>query len=285
MQEIPLPPGQKLYFASDFHLGWPDLRISHERERRLIRWLDQLAPDAAHLFLVGDVFDFWFEYRRVVPRGFVRFMGKIAELSDAGLPISLFGGNHDMWLTDYLRQELGISVYHHPIQFRAGQHTFFVGHGDGLGPKDRRYKLIKRVFTNPFLRKVFAAMHPHWGVGLAHFWSQSRKEDFAQAIRQGLPNPKQPKRITPGRENLLLYIRDLEASGQTHSDFYIFGHRHLAIDYMATPDSRYINLGEWLQLNTYAVYDGSDIALHGFENPNAMIFRKENMTYEDSLDH
>ena len=264
--KIDLPPGKKIYFASDFHLGWPDLESSHAREKKVLRWLDMVRHDAAHIFLVGDVFDFWYEYKHVVPKGFVRLLGKIAELSDAGIPISIFGGNHDMWMKEYMTEEMGVQVFLNPIEVKTQNHTILLGHGDGLGPGDALYKKVKFFFKNPFCRMLFSAVHPWWGVGLAHYWSQTRKN---HAYSDEMMKLRSSEKVQPQHEHLFTYCKEMEK--KQHYDFYIFGHRHKALDFAISRDSRYVNLGDWLFSCTYGVYDGADVQLTDYESPEANI--------------
>ncbi len=254
-----LPPGQKIYFASDFHLGAPSREVSRVREQRLLHFLDTIRTDAHALLLVGDVFDFWFEYRHVVPKGFVRFLGKLAELVDGGLPVYIFTGNHDMWMADYFPQELGIPVYRTPQRLVIGGKALLVGHGDGLGPGDRQYKLLKRVFAHPAARRLFAALHPGIGMRIAHGWSRRSRKFSADTDAQFLGED----------EWLLQYCRQVEA--QQHHDYYIFGHRHLPLDLEVTPASRYINLGEWITHCTYAEFDGQCVRLRQFANEKVVV--------------
>ena len=253
--------GKKIYFASDFHLGIDARLSSKERELSILRWLDTIRADAAELFLVGDLFDFWFEYRHVVPRGYVRFLGKLAELRDGGVPVHVFTGNHDMWMFDYFPSELGIPVYRAPVVRAFGGKTFFIGHGDGLGPNDYGYKFIKRVFRNPLSQWAFARLHPNFGTGLAQFFSGK-----SRAV-----NPSTQHFLGPDKEWLVAYCnRKLDAVA---ADYFLFGHRHLPIDYtLKNGRSRYINLGEWMNYQSYAVFDGEQLALRFFENPEGRIF-------------
>lgn len=245
---------KKIYFASDFHLGAQGSLSSADREKQIVRWLDHIKEDAAALYLVGDVFDFWFEYKTVVPRGYVRILGKLAELRDSGLPIYFFIGNHDMWMFSYFEEELGIPVYRQPIVEKLHGKTFFIGHGDGLGPGDHSYKLLKKVFANPLCQFLFGRLHPNFGIGLARFWS-GRSRDA---------NPGETKFLGPEKEWLIAYAhRKMES---IDVDFFIFGHRHLPIDYtLKDQKTRYINLGEWMNYNTYAVFDGETLELKAFE--------------------
>ena len=244
----------KVYFASDFHLGTSDDEAARERERTVVRWLDHIAQDAQVLFLLGDTFDFWFEYRYVVPRGFVRFLGKLAELVDRGIQVYLFTGNHDMWLFDYFPQELGIPVFRNPLSFSINEQQFHVGHGDGLGPGDYQYKLFKRFFASRTCQQMFAAVHPRWGVGLARRWSaRSRRKNLLR------DEPFQTK------EEEWIYQYCLSLEQQQHHDYYIFGHRHLVLNIPVGSNSRYINTGAWFEQGHFAYYDGESLALVPFE--------------------
>ena len=253
---------RKTYFASDFHLGVDARLSSRDRERQIVRWLEQIRHDAAAIYLVGDLFDFWFEYNTVVPKGFVRLLGKLAELRDAGISIYVFIGNHDMWMFDYFEKELNIPVYRAPIVHTIEGKTFMIGHGDGLGPGDRSYKFIKKVFSNPLCQWLFARLHPNFGIRLARFWSgKSRKA-----------NTEEDQFLGAKREWLIQYAESQLAREEI--DYFIFGHRHLPIDYMLSNNkSRYINLGEWMHYNSYAVFDGKDVQLQFFENERAGYFQ------------
>ncbi|HEY8511139.1 MAG TPA: UDP-2,3-diacylglucosamine diphosphatase [Cyclobacteriaceae bacterium] len=248
-----LPEGKKIYFASDFHLGTPNAASSLERERRITAWMDSIRHDAYALYLLGDIFDFWFEYRHAIPKGFIRLQGKLAELRDQGLPIAFFTGNHDMWMFDYFPKELGIPIYREPQVMQVGNHRLLIGHGDGLGPGDRTYKIIKRFFNSRICQWLFARIHPNLGISIAHAWSRKSR----------IANMKREERFA-GEENefLLVYCRELEQ--RVHHDFYIFGHRHLPLDLPVSPQSRYINLGEWVNYSPYAEYDGTDVKLKSF---------------------
>lgn len=249
-----LGSGKKIYFASDLHLGVPSYAASLERERHFVKWLDLIKSDAAELFLVGDVFDFWFEYRKAVPRGFVRLLGKLAEISDAGIPIHLFTGNHDMWIFDYLPKEIGLSLYREPIEREWNGKKFYIGHGDGLGPGDHGYKFIKKVFKNPFLQWSFARLHPNFGIGLADYFSRSSraKSGAKDAVFLG-----------EDQEWLAIYCKELLQTA--YRDFFVFGHRHLPLDLKLNESgSRYINLGDWIQYYTYASFDGEALRLMEF---------------------
>jgi len=247
---------KKTYFASDFHLGANGLLTSRERERKIVRWLDQIAPDAGALYLVGDLFEFWFEYQTVIPKGYSRFLGKLAELRDGGLPIHIFTGNHDLWMFGYFEEEFGIPVYRRPIEVELSGKRFFIGHGDGLGPNDRGYKLMKKVFTNRFNQWLFRWFHPDFGMRLAGFSSQASRDAMPEEERSWLGEE---------REWLVQYCHRKIDRG-VEPDYFIFGHRHLPIEWqLKNGRSRYINLGDWMSFCSYAVFDGSDLKLHFFE--------------------
>lgn len=260
-EEIHLPEGKKVYFASDFHLGIDGRLPAKDREKQIVRWLDKTKEDAAAIFLVGDLFEFWFEYKKAVPRGYIRFLGKLAELRDAGIPIYVFIGNHDMWLFDYFPEELGIPIIRKPIHVKINDTQFMIGHGDGLGPGDFGYKRLKKVFANPFCQWLFARLHPNLGIGVAWFWS--KKSRAAQREEQ--------QYLGPEKEWLIQYCeRKLSI---TPADIFVFGHRHLPIDHrLSNGKSRYLNLGEWMNFNSYAVFDGQGIKLHFFENEAGKVF-------------
>lgn len=254
MIEISNLNGKKIFFASDFHLGVPDHASSIEREKRIVSWLNQIKNEAHSIYLLGDIFDFWFEYKHAIPKGFIRLQGKLAELRDAGIPIYLFTGNHDMWMFDYFPKELDIPVYRNPIVLKHNSQRLMIGHGDGLGPGDKTYKLLKKVFNNSACQWLFARIHPNLGISLARRWSK----------RSRISNVKREEKFK-GEENefLLAYCKEMEQ--KTHHDFYIFGHRHLPLDLTVGVDSRYINLGEWVHFNTYAEYDGQQVELKTFK--------------------
>ena len=237
----------KIYFASDFHLGLAVNTVAAERERegKIIQWLNEIAPDAAAVFLVGDIFDFWFEYKHVAPKGFIRFLGKIAELVDRGIPIYFFTGNHDLWMFDYLEKEIGVKIFRNPIEVQINNHRFLIGHGDGLGPGDSLFKLLKRFFTNRMAQWAFRWIHPDVGIALAKKWSGSSR----------LGKSEEDERFLGENEYLTQYCKETEA--KIHHDFYIFGHRHLPLIIAINETSTYFNLGEWFRAYSYGVYDGS----------------------------
>jgi len=239
--------GKKLYFASDFHLGAPNEEDSKERERKIVRWLDKIKDDAHTIYLLGDIFDFWFEYKHAIPKGFIRLQGKLAELRDSGIPIVFFTGNHDMWMFDYFPKELGIPLYRNPQVLNVENSKLLIGHGDGLGPGDRSYKFLKKIFESKICQWLFARFHPNFGIGLANYWSKSSR----------ISNTKKGEDDFKGdKEYLWQYCKDIEA--KQHYDYYVFGHRHLPLDLEVGKNSKYYNLGEWVNYYTYGVYDSAD---------------------------
>jgi UDP-2,3-diacylglucosamine hydrolase len=257
-RSIILKPGKRIYFSSDYHLGVPGPGSSREREKRIVSWLEAIQHDAQTIFLVGDLFDFWFEYKTVVPKGFVRFLGKLAELSDRGIELIIFTGNHDMWMSGYLTEEIGAAIFRNPVSFNfiSGTNTgkVLVGHGDGLGPGDATYKFLKRVFENPFFKQVFRFVHPDFGIWIATAWSR----------RSRLANVNRGEERFLGEDNewLFQYCKEIEA--RDPHQYYIFGHRHLTLDMRVSESSRYINLGEWVTQQHYAVFDGTNVELKKF---------------------
>jgi len=245
-----LLPGKKIYFLSDFHLGAPDFKSSLEREKKIVRFLDIAMQDAAAIFIVGDLFDFWYEYRTVVPKGYVRILGKMASITDSGISMYFFVGNHDMWMKGYFEKELNIPVYFEPKIFEFNNKKFYIGHGDGLGPGDHGYKFIKKIFRNPICQWLFGILPPAIGVGIANYMSRSSRAATGQTDARFL-----------GEENEWLITYSKEVLQQQPFDYFIFGHRHLPIDFQLTENSRYINLGDWIKYDSYAVFDGSQLEL------------------------
>ena len=250
-----LTPGKKIYFLSDFHLGAPNELESRKREDRLVHFLQQAKKDAAAFFIVGDIFDFWFEYKTVVPKGFVRILGCLAQISDAGIPLHIFTGNHDLWMQDYLTKELNAKVYFEPQTFALGKKQFLIGHGDGLGPGDYGYKRLKKVFTNPVCQWLFRWLHPDAGIKLANYFSAKSRAKTGSTDEVFLGADK---------EWLIIYCK--EQAQKMEVDYFVFGHRHFAIDYAINERSHYINLGDWIKLNTYGVFDGDTMQLLKWES-------------------
>ncbi|MEO9144136.1 MAG: UDP-2,3-diacylglucosamine diphosphatase [Ginsengibacter sp.] len=249
-----IPPGKKIYFLSDFHLGAPDHDSSLLREKRVVRFLDEIKNDAAVIFILGDLFDFWYEYKKVVPKGFVRILGKLAELTDSGITIHFFVGNHDMWMSGYFEKELNIDVNHDPKEFEFNDKKFLIGHGDGLGPGDHRYKFMKKVFRNHFSQWLFGMLHPSAGIGLANYFSRKSRAATGKEDEQFLGEEK---------EWLIIYSREMLQ--KKHFDFFIFGHRHLPLEFKLNEESVYINLGDWIKYFSYAVFENGTVTLKYYE--------------------
>jgi UDP-2,3-diacylglucosamine hydrolase len=254
MTNIELPKGKKVYFSSDNHLGAPTMKESRVRELKFVNWLDSIKADAGVIFLMGDLFDFWFEYKTVIPKGFTRTLGKLAELSDSGISIFYFVGNHDLWMNGYFEDELNIPVYHKPQQYIINGTSFFIGHGDGLGPEDKGYKRMKKVFTNPVAKWFFRWLHPDIGVRLAQYFSVKNKL---------ISGDDDAKYLGDDKEWLVQYAhRKLE---NNHYNHFIFGHRHLPLEIELNDTSKYTNLGDWVNFYTYAEFDGEKLTLKEFK--------------------
>ncbi len=249
-------PFSKVYFASDLHLGSPDSKSSRDRENIFVNWLNFIQKDASELFLVGDVFDFWFTYKKVIPKGFTRILGKLAELTDAGMPIHLFAGNHDLWGIEYFEEELGITIHHEPILKIWDNQLFFIGHGDGLGPGDYKYKWLKKnLFLNPFAQWLFAHLHPDLGIQIAQNWSNNSRifnkdmEDFLGVDKEWLV------------QFCLSELSRRKLNQENPVKYFVFGHRHLPLEISLDSFSSYINLGEWVHAKTYAVLSNGKLEL------------------------
>lgn len=249
-----IPKNKKIYFASDQHLGLPNHKESLEREKIFIKWLDTVKQDAEAVFLLGDLFDFWFEYKKVVPKGFVRVLGKLAEIRDSGIPIYFFVGNHDLWMGDYFEKELNIPVYHKPKEYTINNKKFLIGHGDGLGPGDKGYKRMKKVFTNPVSKWLYRWLHPDIGMRLGVYLSTKNKM---------ISGDEDAKFLGEENEWLAQYCkRKLETK---HYDYFLFGHRHLPMEIEVGNNSKYINLGDWISHFTYGVFDGENVDLKTYD--------------------
>jgi len=259
-----IPPGKKIYFLSDFHLGSPSPLATLDREKLIVRFLDEVKIHAHTIFIVGDMFDFWYEYKKVVPKGHVRMLGKLAELTDSGIQIHFFVGNHDMWMRSYLQTELNIPVYFEEKDFTFNNKQFHIAHGDGLGPDDYKYKALKKVFRNPVCQWLFGMVPPAIGLGIANY-SSTRSRVAASNVEE----------VFLGEEKEWLIIYSKEVLKSRKVDYFVFGHRHLPIDYRLTTESRYINLGDWIDYCTYAVFDGTGLELKSYTGQEAKIIRKE----------
>jgi len=243
---------EKIYFASDFHLGSPNLEESHKREKKIVKWLTEIEKDAKSIYLVGDIFDFWFEYNKVVPKGFVRLLGKIASITDNGTPVHICVGNHDLWMRDYLETEIGVSIHHGNISIQEGNKKIFIGHGDGLGDGDYFYKILKKIFTSKICQWIFARFHPNFSFTLAHTWSKSSRKSGDEA-----------KFSNKGKEILFGYCQKQQKIHPV--DYYIFGHRHLPLKIEINNKATYINLGEWINQKTYGVLENGILKLETYK--------------------
>lgn len=257
---IQLKPNKKIYFASDFHLGVPDYKSSREREDLIVKWLDEISSDASHIFLMGDIFDFWFEYKTVVPKGFVRLLGKLAQLTDSGIEIHLFTGNHDMWLYDYFESELLIKIQRDAVIATINNKQFYLAHGDGIGPGDMNYKFLKTLFSSKLLQWTYARLHPNFALMIANAWSRKSR----------IVNQIEDEKFFGMDERLIKFSNEFLKNKQ-NIDYFIFGHRHLAYNLQIDNGSRNINLGEWVKLKTFAEFDGDNLSLKYYPSKKLVV--------------
>lgn len=245
----------KIYFASDTHFGTPNTKESFTREQKFIRWLDFIKKDATELYLVGDIFDFWFDYDTVIPKGFTRLFGKLAELTDANIPIHFFKGNHDMWLHHYFETELGFIIHSNEYEIERNGIKIYIHHGDGKGPKDYKYKMLKKIFRNSFFTWCFKWIHPDLGMRLALYSSKNSRYKTGEA----------KKETFQGIDNEWLAQYALKKNTELPRDYFIFGHRHLPLQLKLNENCHYINLGDWLHYSSYAVLENQTIQLFYFD--------------------
>jgi len=248
----------KLYFASDFHLGIPDNKKSLIREKMLVSWLDKISTDASEIFLMGDVFDFWFEYKFVVPKGYVRLLGKIAEITDSGVPVHLFRGNHDIWAFNYLNDELNVQLHRKPVVREFDGKKIFLAHGDGLGLGDHGYKLLKRVFEFKPNQFLFKWLHPDLGSRMGIYFS--RKSRLAHFSREGKND-----NISIHNEEMLIHFAETEAIANPEIDYFIFGHRHIPIIQNVSDNAEIIILGDWLTHFSYGVFEDGKMRIEYYK--------------------
>ncbi len=244
---------KKIYFASDAHLGYPNHDESLVREKRLVQWLDTVRKDASAIYLLGDIFDYWYEYKKVVPRGFTRLLGKIADITDSGIPVHFFTGNHDISIYDYLPKETGVIVHYKPLRTILNGYTFYLSHGDGLDPGDKIYLKLRKIYLSPAFQWFFSKLHPNFTIWFAHKWSHSSRSSRIPPEFRGEEN-----------ESMIRFARELLTREEI--DFFIFGHRHIPLDFPLNEKSRVIYLGDWLTYFTYAVFDGNNLELKKFED-------------------
>ena len=241
--------GEKIYFAGDLHLGLPNYKKSRLREKKFVAWLDSIKDDAFEIYLLGDIFDFWFEYKRVVPRGFTRLLGKIAEITDSGVPVYFFTGNHDIWVFDYLPEETGVIVQRKPLIKEIGGKKFFIAHGDGLGNGQFGFKLLKFIFHNKVLQWLFARLHPNFALWMGGLWSATSRD------AKGISIPF----MGENKEMMVRFAK--EKLKNEHFDYFVFGHRHLPVQIKLSDKCEYINLGDWIKTYSYAVFDGEKMEM------------------------
>jgi UDP-2,3-diacylglucosamine hydrolase len=237
----------KIYFASDFHLGLPTGSPPLEREKKVVQWLNKAAPDAKEIYLLGDIFDFWWEYKKVVPRGFTRFLGAISEITDSGIPVHFFTGNHDMWVGDYLSSECGMIIHKEPLTNIFNGKKFHLAHGEGLGTNSKGYKILLSIFRNRPLQVMYSSMHPSIGLGIGHKWSLSSR------LGKGVTK----EYLGEDKEDLMRYAKTILENDNV--DYFIFGHRHLAMTIKMTPQSEIVFLGDWIKNGSYADWDGETL--------------------------
>jgi UDP-2,3-diacylglucosamine hydrolase len=237
----------KIYFASDFHLGLPTGSSPLEREKKVVSWLNSVVHDAKEIYLLGDVFDFWWEYKLVVPRGFTRFLGTLSSITDKGIPVHFFTGNHDMWVGDYLSDECGLTIHKSPLTATFNGRKFHLAHGEGLGSKSKGYKILLSIFRNKPLQAMYSALHPSIGVGIGLKWSLNSR--LGKGIKLEF--------LGEDREDLIRYAKSILETEKV--EYFIFGHRHLAMSHILHPGIEILFLGDWIMNGSYAVWDGETL--------------------------
>ena len=244
-----------IYFLSDAHLGCRALSSRRTRERRLVRFLDSIKSKASAVYLLGDMFDYWFEFRQVVPKGYVRFLGKLAELTDNGVEVHFFIGNHDIWCKDYLSKECGVIMHYEPCTMECDGKVFFMAHGDGLGDGDRKFYFLRKIFHSSFCQKAFYSLHPDTSVALGLKWAANSRRKHEM---KGTP-------AYQGEENepLVAYSRTYLAD-HSEVNYFIYGHRHIELDLAIGDESRLVILGDWVDKFSYAVFDGETLSLNRY---------------------
>jgi len=245
----------KAYFASDFHLGVPTYEESLTREKKIVRWLSKIESDCETLFLMGDVFDFWYEYTTVVPKYYTRLLGKLASMTDAGIKIYFFKGNHDMWTFDYLTKEVGLEVIDEELVTTINETTLYLHHGDALWKGETSYKLVRKIFRSRWAIWLFHRLHPNFGIGLANYLSVSSRKKNGVKDELDIPLEKEYQ-----------YQFAMDHSTKNDVDYYILGHRHKPMDVPIRDKARLINLGDWINKYTYAVLEDSNVTLHTYND-------------------
>ena len=248
----------RTYFVSDAHLGSLAFKDKRANELKLVRWLDSIKPDCEALYLVGDMIDFWFEYKLVVPKGFARFFGKLAEFTDQGIPVHWFCGNHDIWLFDYVQDELGVTIHNGALETLIKNRTCYIAHGDGLGDPSKSFRILRSIFHNKLNQRLFAFLHPRLGIGFGLNWAK-------QSRLKRIDSPE--TYLGENKEYLVKFARKhAENAGTKAPDFYVFGHRHILLDLMISKKSRVLILGDWFSQFSYGVFDGNTFSLELFED-------------------
>ncbi len=244
-----------IYFLSDAHLGSRAIRSRRMQERRLVNFLDSIKHKAGAVYMLGDMFDFWYEFRHVVPKGYTRFLGKLSELTDRGVEVHFFVGNHDLWCGDYLTRECGVIIHHQPQTVEIFGKEFYLAHGDGLGDPDKKFKLLRHAFRSRTLQTLFSMLHPRWSMELGLSWAKHSRLKRADA--------KEPEYLGEDKEHLVLYSK---AYLKDHPaiNFFLYGHRHIELDLMIAPTARVLILGDWITYFSYAVFDGEHLFLEEF---------------------
>lgn len=242
----------KIFFASDFHLGLKAGSDPKDREKKVVRWLNTIAPDASEILLVGDIFDFWWEYKLVVPRGFTRFLGTVSAITDSGIPVHFFTGNHDMWVGNYLSEECGMTIHTTPFAQTFNGKKFLIVHGEGLGSESTGYKILLAIFRNKMLRAFYSMLHPSVGIGIGHKWSLSSR------LGKGISK----EFLGEEKEDLIKFSKSV--LGNEHFDFFVYGHRHLPLLYSLKQDTTIVFLGDWINRGSYAEWDGKQLSLKEF---------------------
>lgn len=277
---------KKIYFLSDAHLGSWGIDHARMQERRLVRFLDTIKHNAKAIYLLGDMFDFWYEWRYAVPKGYTRFLGKISELTDLGIEVHYFCGNHDIWMYGYLEEECGVILHHEPATLEIYNKVFYLAHGDGLGDPDRQFRIIRNIFHNRLCQRLFSMLHPRLSMWFGLSWAKhsrqkrERKQYDMKAGAEGTlfngdialhyNSSGELEYLGEDREHLVIYTKEYMA---THPDvdYFIYGHRHIELDLMLAARKRLLILGDWITQFTYAVFDGEHLLLQEYEEGETVL--------------
>ena len=255
---------KSVYFLSDAHLGCRSIPHDRTRERRLVRFLDGIKDKASAVYLLGDIFDFWYEYKTVVPRGYTRFLGKLSELADRGVEVHFFTGNHDIWCGDYLVKECGVTLHTEPMTVEMGDKVFMLAHGDGLGDPDRKFRFLRAVFRNRLCQRMFSCIHPRWAVDFGLSWAAHSR------LKHGVEGGDPPY-LGEDKEYLVRFAKEY-LKAHSEINYFIFGHRHIELDLMLTRSSRVLILGDWITQFTYAVFDGENLFMENYVEGDTCLY-------------